>query len=765
MLRHLAALLVVLSSVTARGATITLTAPTSPLTLPDGDDYATAALADPWDFDQRRDFLAEDRISPVSVANGIWTGTARAGAPLVYPVYHGFPGSLTVQHLDMHDFGTNRPVDADKYTELSYRLNLSQRDSFGIAWTKDRNHPYACGQYGAGCNPNAGSILDVDGYSLPGASVANSGWTIYDFDLKNRGQYLGAYGVDWSGQVTGLQLQPTNAGAGTTIDFDWMRLVDPTTSPTLTITWSTSGAPAGAQVNLYVDGSGSGTCAGEAIARRLSNSGTYTLKTAKLPPGQYRFRVDLVKLNVANTALDTLASSSCSASVTITQAPTLTFSAPSPTSGEEYAASEVGNAWDMSDQSDIANFDDDAQLRGWKDPSFTDGVFRATAIAPSGSSPWSDATIHLNGPDSFPVDTAKYRWATFRLWNDTSKFDDLIDYLVRGGGLRLLFWDAGLEVDGTDPQPVLLFEDWHTYAVDLWNMDADTSDPSVPSLGWRALPLVSTLKVDPTEVQIPSDFAFDNIELHAENCTAGPYTVSWNVAAPTSSTLSVDLFADTDTSGADGTHLQGPLATTVGSNSAVVDLSSLAPGRYYIYARLTDERHTRTYYSRVPVTFPCGDFSPPAFAPQTGTWNGAGNSYRATGPALGTFPTLTSGAARVSATIFPDPRRSKPVLIFGYRSPSDFSFVEIDTRRGRVVAFKQSGNRRRKLKLTRSPRALARKGATLAVVLRVNNGEVQVGATGEIVLKLANADTNGAIGLGILKPGAIELTSIRGAAL
>ena len=122
--------LTLLLATRAGAATITLTAPTAPVTLADGDDYATTVLGDPWDFDKRREFLFEERFASVDVTGGVWTGVYRdPGASVVAPVFQGFTGSLTAMHLDMPEFGANRPVDADKYTELSYRMNLRDRKS------------------------------------------------------------------------------------------------------------------------------------------------------------------------------------------------------------------------------------------------------------------------------------------------------------------------------------------------------------------------------------------------------------------------------------------------------------------------------------------------------------------------------------------------------------------------------------------------------------------------------------------------------------
>ena len=101
------------------------------------------------------------------------------------------------------------------------------------------------------------------------------------------------------------------------------------------------------------------------------------------------------------------ATTACSAPVTIAQAPILRFQAPSPTSGADYATTELGNAWDMSDTADIGNWDAPFEQRWWNNPTLSGGIFRATAVAPGRSSAWSDATILASGPSDVPIDTRR----------------------------------------------------------------------------------------------------------------------------------------------------------------------------------------------------------------------------------------------------------------------------------------------------------------------------------------------------------------------
>lgn len=763
-------LLAVAAARGAGAATITLDAPLPVVDVQDGDDFATTVLGDPWDFDKRRDFLYEEHFTASGVSAGNWLGTISGSGANVYPLFQGFPEALPAIHLDLPEFGVHRPIDAARYTELSYRLNTSQHTNLGISWTRNGNFPVSCGQFGAGCNPEAGALTGSDGFYLPGAFVAYSGWTIYDIDLRDRTRFLGNYGVDWAGQIRGLQLAPSaSAAPGTTLEIDWIRLVDPTTSPVVRIQWSTSGAPANAQVNVVVDGSGSGSCAGEVLARQVPNGGGYDLRTASLPPGRYRVHLELVQVNGPGTALDVLATSSCSGEIRIGQAPTLRFTAPSPVSGEDYATAEVGNPWDMSDPTDVANLNLPLAQRWFENASFADGVFRATAIAPGANSQWSDVTLLMNGPEAVPINTQKYRYLTYRMWADTSHFTDIADYVTHGGGLRAIFFNQGLAIDGTDSRAALVYEDWHDYAIDLFDPNLpDPADKNAANLGWYNGPFVSTLHVDPLEVTTSSDFAFDEIGLRAENCTAGLYTVRWTITDPDSPALSVDLFADTAPDGPGDIHLVGPFTTAPGTDSVDVDLGTLAPGRYYIHAAVSDERQTRHFRARVPIVRPCDDFSPPLLEPRSGLWTPVAGGYAARGvgkvPAVALFTGVSGSEVLVSANA--RVKRGQPMFVFGYTSADDYFSVQIDTRRRRVAAHHWTSQKRSLIRAARLARTRrGRRTPVASGALTVSGGMVRVAVSGTVVLEVADPSGGGAVGLGLSPHGVGRFSAIRARAL
>ena len=125
--------------------------------------------------------------------------------------------------------------------------------------------------------------------------------------------------------------------------FHWVRLTPAASSPLAakqTITWTGSGA---ATITVRDNSDG-------AVFPVVSNlsANSYLWNYGVLAPGSYT-------LTVTNS------SGSGSAIFTINNPPSIEVTDPSPTSGDDYATTVLGNAWDMNSAADI-------QLTGTRPP-------------------------------------------------------------------------------------------------------------------------------------------------------------------------------------------------------------------------------------------------------------------------------------------------------------------------------------------------------------------------------------------------------------
>ena len=604
-----------------------MTSPSSNTSVKEGDDYASIELQNPWDFNERRDIGWEENFvgSSVGVSGGIWSGTNASAGGYIFPLFPGFKGALQAGNApgdrSLPNLGINKPINASRYTKLCYRSRASSRSTQAVYWANDPSQPQ---YWPEGSNFGA----NYDGY-FPAPyyqAIQNSGFQIYCFNMTSLGGSFAQSGGSWSGNIHALRLDlSTAAGAGATSEVDWVRLVDPASAPNMTITWSTSGLGADQMRTLYVD-TDNADFDGTPIARFTNGTDphTYTINTAMFPPGNYYFYVTAQQA-ASGQLVGAITRSGYSARLTVNQAPQGYITSPSQTSGQEYAANEVGNAWDMDAATDVPNLDRANYpdvLRQFSNESFATSsdaedagkVFQAQANPPLPGYNESDDQVHMNVSSSHPIQAGKYRYLSYRIAADPTNFTSLDDRVRRGWVTRPIWWNNDVLGDGGDPGAHVLYEGWHTYAYDLWTLPIERGIP------WTANSHIRHLRIDPLETAVSTWFFLDWVRLYAENhAVNNQFTVSWNLQDNDSNNFTVSLYYDNNSSGFDGTFITTLNNVTAGSNSYVWNTSGLTNGQsYWVYAIVSDGVNTSKFYS--PVHVVSGDFTPTPVGRQ-GRWH------------------------------------------------------------------------------------------------------------------------------------------------
>ena len=600
-----------------QGQSISLTGPTTTVAVPDGDEFGTDVAANPLDMNFVRDNALEYNMASPTIPGGIWTANGQiAGNFNITPLSPGFIRANYESYFSWYDnglpYGPLNPLNASKYSRFSIRmsLNQNQRSHLNLYWSKDYHvWPSAAG--------NVFDMTDGDAtYSASGQQMVGyfpSGFRIYDFnpngtdwnDERNTSVTPAAYhsGGTWAGTIYAFTLWPSSGGpAGTQVQVDWMRMYDPTTSPLVDITWSTAGIPndnfTSLQICLDSDSSGFN---GDVFATTIANDGRYTLRTAALPAGNYYAYVRAVRHE--NSGYTVIATSGYSALIRVGQPPVLTFSAPSFVSGADYATTELANPWDMNDASDFAS------TKNLSSVQYSGGQLNAIASGPASGQPHADPNLLLNvsrNGSVVPLDTKRYRYATVRMQVNTSNYGDMFDRITRGWVGRWMWWSNSISSDGTMSKDIPLLEDWHSYTVDLWdnNLHEVASAAGLPQRGWDELKTIKGLRFDPLEVPFATQFWIDDIKICAENVPVnGSYTIGWNATDSDSSQITVTLFYGSyngstyvENSTAIATLQQAP-----GAGSYAWNTASLAAGRYYVRAEISDGAAINSYISKVPV--------------------------------------------------------------------------------------------------------------------------------------------------------------------
>ena len=593
---------------------VTLTGPDNFQVYGEGDEFATDELENAWDFNQRRDIGWEENIreNSISVNDGIWRGTNLGTGAYIFPLFPGFINTLEVEPVagdkETPKLGATNRIDAEKYYYVSYKLKNSNRSSYSLYWEGDPNKD----QYWP--DPGSPFVAVADGYYHSRGFTPNTGYNVYTMDMRNlfsADQFRGP----WAGDLYAFRMDPSNAaGAGAVTELDWLRISDPTSAPEYTVTWNSSGLVGESVTTIWMDTDNSGYN-GTPIARYAygDSRSSHSFPTAMLPPGDYYFYVT-IQNDFGGNSFGPLNRSAYTARLSIKAKADLTILSPSFDSGEDYAETVVGNPWDFNSAVDVPNLDTSGEFRDdvWRqfsNHSFTFDVgaieggtlFSASADAPLPGNTESDVQLHLNIPDSNPIDANKYRYVTYRMWIDSSNYSTISDKVFRGWVSRpFTYWNDSRELSNFTAGYIkghVIYEGWHTYTVDMW-----TDRILETGTLFRDYGTIANARLEPGEFDVDTNFKVDFLKLTAENATRNnQYEIEYNIADVDSSLFTVDFYYDTDDSGFDGVYIGTESRVNLGINSYTWNTEGLPDGQYYIYMRVNDGLATTRRYSSVGI--------------------------------------------------------------------------------------------------------------------------------------------------------------------
>lgn len=599
----------------------------------EGDDFATAQLANPWDFTEQADvgWDYEFNTDSITVKNGVWKAQVEPiGSPdlstngEIAPLFKGYPDATLAEGLQtdrtLPRYGINHPIDAERYSFLSFKMKHTDR-SYLLLWWEDDFDKYSPYQ-----DENSPSIVIEDGLNWSNGFIENSGWKVYSVDLtKPDTSNSSAFG-QWSDIAYSLHMLPSlNAASGSTFEIDWLRLVDPLSAPLHSISWSIpAGTPfAPFRETLFVDTDASGYNGTPLVDRVKEGSlssfldgngalaGRITFPTAALPPGTYYFYVE-----ITNLANNTVHQSGYSAELRINARPSVAFVTPSEASAADYATSELANTWDMADEADITNLYSDtiaelprgfenAELAASSEAELGGTVFKATTLKRdiASTSTEGDTTLDpppllmLNTGNQQSIDPSRYRYLTYRIKADNIHGLSTDEQLTQDWVSGLGFWTVDPQ-DGIDSAfGSQVKNGWHTYTIDLW-------DPrSMGGLLWKDFYRITRLAFSPLGAFDPTTFEIDWVRLTEENYTLNNlYTLVFELNDTDNFTLNVELYYDTDRQGFDGTLITRWDNLTTGRHSYTWDTSALKPSlKYYPYLVVKDALNTTMTYASVPI--------------------------------------------------------------------------------------------------------------------------------------------------------------------
>ena len=565
-------------------------------------DFATRAFQDPWDMNERTDLgwwvNSADQPGngfnqPVTFAGGLFSGVTANGDPSVFLLESGNPNAAQIGKI-----GLNYPINADTFRYLAFRMSVSTADFTQFVWNRE-------------------TIYDTT-TTLAFNVATTPGFRIYLVDLAALStRSVGANGFPWGGTVKALRMDPTTR-ANETIQLDWVRLVSANAScRTITFSGATT-------VDLYLtDSAGtslgkiaSGVSANQASPGCTANASGYTYFAGALAPGTY-------KLGISAPGLSAPASVSASTWV-VSDTPTLTFTSPDPEgSSDDFATTQLGNAWDMNSASDLDSIVNVASptfgpspfgpLVTTRDVSLgSPTVFNGASL--NGVAGAGDPYVRLLCGAGFActaqrglakrIDTRRYRILTLEMGLPNKARD------VNNGSIARIIWRVAGESQEQTSDDIIINSRIGANVADKIILDmADRTrlalEPGGSQSGWvqgtSAQKGVDAFRVDAHEFTPPTNFFIKRVKLAAFETADTSYTIRWNYSD--ASAGSVDLYYSPSllSSCASGTAIATG-QSTAGTGQFVWNTTNLPAGSLFICAVVRDaQNNTNESWSTWPV--------------------------------------------------------------------------------------------------------------------------------------------------------------------
>jgi hypothetical protein len=438
-------------------------------TVGDGVDYATRVLGDAWDMFEFYDISQglntlndpNQHLANIQVSDGIFSASTVGTYSEFFPLFPGYPPGTHSGKIGAL-YPINSSVFACFYMAMKPTWPSTNLNAFYVGWgaNDDTNKPSGIAQ---SSNLNNSS---------------NDRWTLHQINL-NSAPLLPGYKTPWSNQNWQYLRITPSMYAGTQFWIDWIRLTD--CHP---VNVKLSGLSSG-PYSLWI-----GTGAPErqilAVTSFSPTNGSYDWDVQGLAAGSYTYYVK--NLNGSSTIQQ--------GQINIVESPIVTFTSPSPYSGQDYANSQ-GNPWDM-DPSDAININCVQYAK------FTDGILILDTASRACAGPGAneaDPKIFLNSADHGNL--SSYRYLSF-----SSSTTGYLWSVPQLGMIVRLFWS--LDRPGVDcwygSRAVALDVGWQTYMVDLydiWNgMPEERTPGDCPNVSWRdqaAVGPVVAFRIDPNE--------------------------------------------------------------------------------------------------------------------------------------------------------------------------------------------------------------------------------------------------------------------------
>jgi hypothetical protein len=166
---------------------------------------------------------------------------------------------------------------------------------------------------------------------------------------------------------------------------------------------------------------------------------------------------------------------------------------------------------------------------------------------------------------------------------------------------RIIWQVASAPGTWQDSEDILVYPGTHTYEIELaTNPPQDVTDTNTPvRIGWAGQ-TITAVRFDPDEDRATRHFVLDDIRFATDDEAYGSFPIHFVDDAWKPGTT-VDLYADTNRDGCDGTLIASNVPVNQGVNSYPWDTHDVGIGQYWVCGRFHDATYEMPAYATGPV--------------------------------------------------------------------------------------------------------------------------------------------------------------------
>ncbi len=566
---------------------ITVTSPSVRDDVKAGADFAAEVLLDRWDMNERTDLgwrIFNTLEQPLSYLTDVLFQSGIFSATSTYTGGTGDPeySDANITILDsayagsamLGKVGHNFPIDAGKYTILTFRMYLG---------------PDAAGPYGQllwSTNTIYGGI------TTSGSFFVRNGWQIYQIDIPNLG--IAAGSDTGSGLIDSLRLDPT-IKAGQAIHHDWIRLTDNYVLGLRSISWNGNAA----NVDIYLDDDLNSANGNLGLLAQNVNGNSFSFLAGGLAPGDYY---------VAVAPTGTTAYMYSPGYYHVNDIPILRVTKPSAEGSDiDFVTMTFSDPWDMANSEDVEHTEhvknaqftilDYEDLAGQSYSSRSVYYGENTAVTPPVIGDPNVFFLHFLWRGGMtPIISSRYHNLTFKMGIAGTQS-------VSDGSIARIMWKRTDEAVENVTQDIIirhLPDKWimNEIACDLSSFPLEAGAGSPSHSGWTGE--LDCFRIDPHEFSASRAFFFDEVRIAADWKANSSFSIEWDLS-DVDSTCYVALYYDLDNQGFDGTLIASGIPASSAGDAYLWDTSAVPEGKYWLYARVTDGLNQNRCYAGGPV--------------------------------------------------------------------------------------------------------------------------------------------------------------------